>query len=286
MIGMRLANHRGRACLVNTAGDTVFDIHLESEGRFGPDPVAIFEVWDEFAAWAAGLTPRIGEPCRAEDLGAPSPSPAQLFAVGLNYKGHAAEMGAPLPQEPMIFTKFASCLTGPIGELTVPEQGQLDYEVELVAVIGRAGRDISVADAWDHVAGLTAGQDISDRRLQRNIPENAQWSLGKSRAGYGPTGPWLVTPDEFPNRDDIAVRCTVDGEVRQESSTSDLIFSVAELVSYLSGICELQPGDLIFTGTPAGVAAGRDDDAWLKAGQELVTTVAGIGELRQTVVSG
>ena len=185
-----------------------------------------------------------------------------------------------VPPVPLTFTKFPSCLSGPTAE--IPLSGAVvDYEAELVVVIGRVSRHVSEADASGAVAGLTAGQDISDREVQlTGTPP--QFCLGKSFNGFGPTGPAVVSLDSFADPDDISLRCEVWGEVVQESSTAKLIFTVPKLVSYLSSICTLFPGDLIFTGTPDGVGMARG--RFLRAGDEVVTTVEGVGELRNRCV--
>ncbi len=214
-------------------------------------------------------------------LGPPVPDARQVFGIGLNYRSHAAESGMELPPAPLTFTKFPSCLTGPTGD--VPLSGAVvDYEAELVVVIGRTCRDVPEDAAWDVVAGLTAGQDISDREVQFT-GSPPQFCLGKSFTGYGPTGPAVVSVDAFDDPDDIALRCEVWGEVVQECTTAELIFGVPKLVSYLSSICTLSPGDLIFTGTPDGVGMARG--RFLAAGDEIVTTVAGIGVLRNRCVT-
>ncbi len=209
-------------------------------------------------------------------LGPPVPDARQVFGIGLNYKSHAEESGMELPPAPLTFTKFPSCLAGPTAD--VPLSGAVvDYEAEVVVVIGRVCRSVPEEAAWEVVAGVTAGQDISDREVQL-AGSPPQFCLGKSFGSYGPTGPAVVSVDAFENPDDIALRCEVWGEVVQESSTAQLIFSVPQLVSYLSSICTLYPGDLIFTGTPDGVGMARG--RFLSPGDEIVTTVETVGELR------
>jgi 2-keto-4-pentenoate hydratase/2-oxohepta-3-ene-1,7-dioic acid hydratase in catechol pathway len=183
-----------------------------------------------------------------------------------------------------VFTKYVTSLTGPCGTVRLPPDGHTDWEVELVVVIGRPAFQVSEAEAWDRVAGLTLGQDLSERVLQ-SAATPAQFGLGKSYPGFAPTGPWLVTADEFPNPDDIGLRCTLNGEEMQNGRTSDLIFTVPKLVAYLSNVLPLQPGDLLFTGTPAGVGLGRTPQRFLKPGDELVSTGENIGELRQRFVA-
>jgi 2-keto-4-pentenoate hydratase/2-oxohepta-3-ene-1,7-dioic acid hydratase in catechol pathway len=215
-------------------------------------------------------------------LGAPVPQPRQSFGIGLNYRDHAGETGAELPPAPLTFTKFPSCIAGPTAD--VPLSGDMvDWEVEIVAVIGRETSRVSVADAWNAVAGLTLGQDISDRAVQMTgVPP--QFCLGKSFANFGPTGPALVSIDAFGDPDDIALWCDVAGERMQDARSSQLIFSIPTLVAYLSSICTLYPGDVIFTGTPSGVGMARG--RFLKPGEQIVSGADQIGELRNTCVQG
>ncbi|MCL2535766.1 MAG: fumarylacetoacetate hydrolase family protein [Nocardiaceae bacterium] len=278
---MRMANLSGRAVLV--ADDRAIDIHSASSGRFGPDPASIYADWEAFTAWAATATG--GDAAAAfdvRDLEAPSPTPSQIFAIGLNYRDHAAETGLDAPDAPPTFTKFASCLTGPATDLVLPTD-TVDWEVELVAVIGREATNVSAADAWDHVAGLTVGQDFSERTSQMAGPA-PQFSLAKSFPGFGATGPWLVTPDEFADRDDLAIECEIDGETVQSGRTAQMMFPVAELIAHLSAVCTLRPGDLVFTGTPAGVGVGRDPQRFLVPGNVVTSRIEGIGTLVQRCV--
>ena len=175
----------------------------------------------------------------------------------------------------MVFSKFPSCIAGPFDDVEL-RATRGDYEAELVVVIGRITRDVSKDDAWSHVAGLTAGQDISDRKLQLGA-RPPQFGLGKSRDTYGPTGPLLVSADSFANPDDLHLTCEINGDPRQDAKTSDLIFDVPYLVSYLSEVMTLVPGDLIFTGTPSGV--GMPDRRFLVPGDVITTTIDGIGAM-------
>jgi 2-keto-4-pentenoate hydratase/2-oxohepta-3-ene-1,7-dioic acid hydratase in catechol pathway len=209
------------------------------------------------------------------------PSPRQVFAIGLNYRSHAEESGMAVPAVPATFTKFPASLSGPFDDLEIVGD-TVDWEVELVAVIGTLADRAGEADAWSHVAGLTVGQDVSDRTLQ--FAAGSQFSLGKSRRGYGPMGPWLVTADEMPDPDDLALGCAVDGEKVQDARTSDLIFSVPRLIAELSAVLPLLPGDVIFTGTPAGVGATRQPARFLRPGQVLDSWVEGIGTIRNRCV--
>jgi 2-keto-4-pentenoate hydratase/2-oxohepta-3-ene-1,7-dioic acid hydratase in catechol pathway len=182
---------------------------------------------------------------------------------------------------PATFTKFPASLAGPYDDIEITGDS-IDWEVEVVAVIAMQADHVNEADAWGHVAGLTVGQDISDRHLQ--FAAGAQFSLGKSRRGYGPMGPWLVTLDEIPNPDDLALGCSLDGEKIQDARTSDLIFSVPRLIAELSTILPLLPGDVIFTGTPAGVGIVRKPPRFLARGQVLESWVEGIGTIRNRCV--
>jgi len=275
---MKIANHHGRLTLIVDGG--VLDVHAASAGRFGPDPAAAYEQWDELRAWAAGGT-REPQPRDESALGAPSPEPRQVFAVGLNYASHAAESGMDLPSIPAVFTKYPASLGAPFADIELSGE-MVDWEVELVVVIGRRADRVAEADGWDHVAGLCVGQDISDRRVQ--FAAGSQFSLGKSYRGYGPTGPWLVTPDEVPDRDDLGLGCSVDGETVQDDRTTGLVFDIPRLIAEISAVVPMLPGDLIFTGTPAGVGISRKPPRFLQAGQVLETWIEGIGTIRNRIV--
>lgn len=280
---MRLANVDGRAVLL-TANDSGIDVAQASAGKFGPDPAAVYEDWAAFRAWVehapAGPTTSFD---RAQ-LRSPSPTPRQIVAIGLNYAEHAAESDFEAPEGlPPTFTKFVSSLTGPDAEVTIPPGGSVDWEVELVVIMGRTAARVPEGRAWEYVAGVTIGQDISERVSQLAGPA-PQFSIGKSFAKFAPVGPWLVTPDEVPNRDDLALGCAIDGETMQDGRTRDLIVPVARLIAELSRTITLQPGDIIFTGTPAGVGVGRAPQRFLQPGEELISWIEGIGEMRQTFV--
>jgi 2,4-didehydro-3-deoxy-L-rhamnonate hydrolase len=275
---MKLANLDRRLVLV--LPDGVADVATTSGGRFGPDPMSAYGDWAAFAEWAATATQVTG-PLDEAALGCPVPRPRQVFAIGLNYRCHAEESGMTVPEVPATFTKFPASLGGPFDDIEV-HGTSVDWEVELVVVIGPGADRVAEADAWRHVAGLTVGQDISDRQLQ--FAAGMQFSLGKSRRGYGPMGPWLVTPDEVPDPDDLALGCSVDGETVQDARTSDLIFGVPQLIVELSAVLPLLPGDVIFTGTPAGVGMARQPPRSLHAGQVLETWIEGIGTIRNRCV--
>lgn len=281
---MRVANLAGRLVLVT--GEGAVDVATLSDGRFGPDPHTALDDWQAFADWAdsTATTANSTEPGHLDRaaLGPVVPRPRQIFAIGLNYVDHTAESGFVQPAQPMVFTKFASCLTGPFGDVSLPS-ATVDWEIELVVVIGRGAVRVPPEAAWDHVAGLAIGQDLSDRTVQlRGTPP--QFSLGKSYAGFGPVGPWLVTVDELADPEKLNLTCVVNGEVVQQGSTADMVFSVPELVSYLSGACTLYPGDLIFTGTPPGVGMGRRPPRYLSPGDVLESRIDGLGLMRHRLV--
>lgn len=275
---MKLANVNGRAALV--LGDGIADVATVSGGHFGPDPMGVYEDWAGFVEFAATVTDNTG-PLVEADLRNPVPRPRQVFAIGINYRSHAAEAGMDVPEVPAVFTKFPTSLAGPFDDVEVFGPA-IDWEAELVVVIGRPADRVAEGDAWPIVAGLSVGQDISDRHLQ--FAAGAQFSLGKSRRGYGPVGPWLVTSDEVSNRDDLAVGCSLNGEKMQDARTSDLIFSVPRLIAELSAVLPLLPGDVIFTGTPSGIGAVRQPPRFLQPGDVLETWIEGIGHLRNRFV--
>jgi 2-keto-4-pentenoate hydratase/2-oxohepta-3-ene-1,7-dioic acid hydratase in catechol pathway len=215
------------------------------------------------------------------EFGCPAPAPRQVFAIGLNYADHAAESSFAIPASPAVFTKYVTSLTGPSGAIALPD-GDVDWEVELVVVIGRAAHRVASAQAWNHIAGVTVGQDLSERVLQMVGPV-PQFSLAKSYPGFGPMGPVLVTPDELDDPDSLELGCLVNGEKVQSGSTRDLVFPVPQLIERLSAVTPLLPGDVIFTGTPAGVGMGRKPPRFLRPGDELVSYVTGVGEMRHTI---
>jgi 2-keto-4-pentenoate hydratase/2-oxohepta-3-ene-1,7-dioic acid hydratase in catechol pathway len=281
---MRIANVGGRAKLI-IPGDRAVDVAEASEGRFGPALASVYESWADLREFFQDkdLSGTPAEPFSAALAGPPSPAPRQVFAVALNYRDHAAESGFRPPEAPLFFTKYVSAFSGPVSEVALPE-GKVDWETELVAVIGRPARRVGSDEGWEHVAGVTVGQDLSERALQRSGPA-PQYSLAKSHEGFAPQGPVLVTPDELPDPDDLEIGCEVNDETMQSARTSDMIFPVPALVSYLSQIVTLLPGDVIFTGTPPGVGMGRDPQVFLKPGDRLVSRIEGIGRLRQTFVA-
>ena len=282
---MRIANVDGRLVVAVDRG--YIDVAQASDGVFGSDPQAVYDRWHEFIHWSATLDVSEHQLIKTSEYsvwGPPVPRPRQVFAIGLNYRDHAAEAKLDIPSTPTVFTKFPSSLTGDRCPVTLPE-GSVDWEVELVAVIGRRCDFVGEADAWDHLAGLTVGQDLSERGLQMTGPA-PQFALGKSYRGFAPIGPELVTVDEIPDRDDLEIGCTLEaGDVLQRGRTSDMVFSIPQLVAYLSAVCPLLPGDLIFTGTPAGVGVVRNPPTFLKPGDVLVSWVEGIGTLYTPMIA-
>ena len=281
---MRIANLSGR--LVIVSGEAAFDVETLSAGKFSSAPQSVFDRWQEFVEWADGadLATGAGTPIDPAHLEAPTPAPRQIFAIGLNYHDHASEVGLVASEVPLVFTKFVSSIAGPHADIPHPG-GDVDWEVELVVVIGAEARDVAPEDAWDYVAGLTVGQDISER-ITQHVGATPQFSLGKSFPAFSPMGPWIVTPDELTDRDDIPVETVVNGETMQNGRTSDMVASVSMLIAALSKILVLLPGDVIFTGTPAGVGLGMKPPRYLSVGDELVTRIEGIGEMRNRIVSG
>ncbi|MAG29544.1 MAG: fumarylacetoacetate hydrolase [Deltaproteobacteria bacterium] len=279
---MRLVNLAGRLG-VEVAGRFV-DLELHSGGRIPSDPMAAYSHWDAIRQIASGQSVGDAGPIVVpEKVGPPVPKPAQVFAIGLNYRDHAEEAGLPIPDTPMVFTKFPTCLAGPNEEVPLTSD-RVDWEVEQVVVIGREADAVPKARAWQHVAGFCVGQDISDRKLQF-AGKPPQFSLGKSARAFGPIGPALVSLDEFPNPDALVLRCWVKGELMQESTTENMIFSVPELIEYISSYCVMQPGDLIFTGTPAGVGSVRTPRRYLAVGETVESEIPGIGRLSNRCVA-
>jgi acylpyruvate hydrolase len=219
-----------------------------------------------------------GRPFDAEDLLRPILAPEAVVCVGLNYRTHILEMGRELPTEPTLFSKLPRALTDPYADVELPAASdRIDYEAELAAVIGKGGRDIAVEDAWDHVAGLTVLNDVTARDFQRRT---IQWFAGKTFQASTPIGPWIVTTDELGDLGDRELRLTVNGQERQRAWLDDLVFDVPTLVADLSRIVELQPGDIIATGTPGGV--GEPQGFFLRDGDIVEVSIDGIGTIRNT----
>ena len=286
---MRFANLGGSAHLVlrdSEGHDRAVDIERASNGRCSADPsvyahLANHAELSELAAGASAADWPLLDPTR---LGAPVPRPPKGLGVGLNYRTHALESGRELPSEPHLFGKTDNCVCGPFDDVVVPAgRHEVDYEAEVVMVFGRSCRGATEANAWSYLAGVMCGQDISDRGEQFRPPIK-QFTIAKSYDTFGPTGPFLVTPDELVARDALDLLGTVSGEVMQQANTSDLIFSIPALVAWLSRFMTFGPGDLVWTGTPGGVGEARTPQRFLVDGDVIETTVSGVGTMRNRVV--
>jgi 2,4-diketo-3-deoxy-L-fuconate hydrolase len=274
---MRIANLGGRAVILD--GRYAIDIAEASRGGLPSDPSELFHRWTEFLSWTKISDLSLpGRTYDIRELGPPVPTPRQLFAVAVNYPAHAKEAGFTPPELPVIFTKFPSCISGPRSAIELPE-GNVDWEVELVVVIGQKAQAVEEASGWSVVAGLTVGQDLSERLRQLRGP-SPQYSLAKSHPGFGPIGPAVVTLDEFLDPSDLELNCAINGEMVQCDRSSSMIFSVPALIAHITRVCPVLPGDLIFTGTPSGVGNRREPPRFLQDGDELISRIEGIGEMR------
>lgn len=249
------------------------------ESFFGGDGLERLARWQQQNAASA---PRVDASVR---LGPAIARPSKIVCIGLNYKDHAAETGAKLPTEPVIFFKATSAIVGPDDDLVIPKgSAKCDWEVELAVVIGRRARYVAKADAASHVAGYVLHNDYSERAFQ--IERGGQWVKGKSADTFAPLGPFVATPDEIPDPGKLAMWLTVNGETRQKSNTDQMVFDVPTLVSYLSDFMTLLPGDVISTGTPAGVGLGiKPEPVYLKAGDVVELGIDGLGRSKQKVVA-
>ena len=286
---MRLANYDGRGSIALRAADgddRVVDVESASEGRLSSDPMALSDLSHHrsLAEIASSANPADWPMLRPDLLKAPVPRPPKGFGVALNYRQHAIESGLPLPTEPHLFGKMENCVCGPYDEIVVPPgRDMIDYEAELVIVFGRECKGATEADAWTYLAGVTCGQDISDREEQFRPPIK-QFTIAKSYDTFGPIGPFLVTPDELDDRDALELEGRLNAEVMQHTNTSDMIFPVPALVAWLSRFITFRPGDLVWTGTPSGVGEARTPQVWLVDGDIVETEISGIGHMRNKVV--
>lgn len=238
-------------------------------------------VAEQGARGAATLGPDVRVKLESVRLGAPIPRPSKVVCLGLNYRDHAEEQHTPLPERPLLFSKASSCVIGPHDDVVLPDDSQqVDYEVEFAIVIGRTATKVSMDEAYEYIAGYTVMNDVSARDVQF---AQKQWHQGKSYDTFGPMGPYLVTRDEIPDPHTLDVRLVLNGQTMQSSNTNNLIFNVPYTVSHISKIMTLYPGDVISTGTPAGVGVFRNPPVFLKPGDVMETTVVGIGTLRNVV---
>lgn len=222
-------------------------------------------------------------PLNEKALGPCVPNPGKIICVGLNYRRHAAESGMAEPSTPVLFSKFNNALAAPGDPIPLPANAeQYDYEAELAVVIGKRARYVSVEDALDYVLGYASANDFSARDLQMRT---SQWLLGKTPDRFFPLGPYLVTADDAGDPADMSVRCWLNGELRQDSNTGDMIFSVAEIISYTSQYMTLEPGDVISTGTPEGVILGMDPKVWVRPGDEMTVEIGSLGRLTNKAVA-
>ena len=277
-MGYKLGSNSGRAIFIKD--DKYYDVNTISNGDISSNSVEALSDTEKLRQLYINLNDY--EPCgNLGDINLDPPiMPTNVFAVGLNYKKHAEESNLEIPPFPMIFTKHSTCISGPKSDICM-KSDMVDYEAELVFVIGKGGKDISKEDAWDHVAGLCVGQDISDRPVQFHATP-PQFNLGKSFDTFGPIGPYLVSTDLFDNKESLKLQCWVNDELRQETLTNDLIFDIPYLISYISEFITLNTGDVIFTGTPEGV--GATQGKFLKDGDILKTSIEGIGTLENKCV--
>jgi 2-keto-4-pentenoate hydratase/2-oxohepta-3-ene-1,7-dioic acid hydratase in catechol pathway len=276
--------------LLTYESDGVLHSGLLVEGRvidLGASPLQTILSSPDEVARARSLEERApaGVPLEGLNVRAPIVRPGKVLALGLNYRDHAAESGSPIPAEPVVFCKVSSSVIGPGAPIRLPEASdKIDYEVELAFVIGRAARHVPADRALEYVAGYTVLNDVSARDYQLEKPAG-QWTLGKSFDTFCPMGPWLVTPDEVGDPQDLALKCVVSGQTMQSSSTSQMIFSVADIIEYLSRVLTLEPGDVVATGTPPGVGFARKPPRFLHAGDVVECTVENIGTLVNPVCS-
>ena len=218
------------------------------------------------------------------ELQAPIAAPEKVLCIGLNYREHARETNSEIPGEPVCFGKYANTIGGPGSPIVLPAVSQeVDYEAELVVIIGKPAKNVSEENALDYVAGYTVGNDVSARDWQKGRP-GGQWMLGKTPDTFAPIGPYLVTSDEVGNPHQLAISLALNGETMQESSTSDLIFGIERIIAHLTQLMTLQPGDLIFTGTPPGVGVARTPQVFLKPGDQVEVTIEKLGTLSNPVV--
>jgi 2-keto-4-pentenoate hydratase/2-oxohepta-3-ene-1,7-dioic acid hydratase in catechol pathway len=216
----------------------------------------------------------------------PIPDPHKIVCLGLNYRDHAMETGAPIPKEPVLFSKYATALIGADEPIVLPSVSQeVDYEAELVIVVGKRGRHIKAEEAMGYVAGYTIGHDVSARDWQLK-KDQRQWMVGKTFDTFAPTGPFLVTADEVRDPHALTIRLRLNGQTMQDSNTRQMIFPVGTVLAYLSQVFTLEPGDLVFTGTPPGVGIARKPPVYLKGGDVVEVEIEGLGVLRNPVVQG
>lgn len=270
---------KGRPGLL-TANDSVVD--LTAAGF--PTLLDVIEAGSDGLAKAQTLAASADKlPLKSVRLLAPIPKPRKLICIGLNYRAHAMETGATIPDVPTVFNKFATAVIGPGADIVLPKVSKSpDYEAEFAFVIGKGGRHIAADDWRKHMWGYTIINDVSARDYQR---ATTQWLMGKTFDTFAPMGPWIVTADEIADPHDLNISLDIDGETLQDSNTKDLIFKIPDLIAFLSSVFTLEPGDIVSTGTPSGVGAARTPPRFLRPGEEVTVKVQGIGELMNPVVA-
>jgi len=275
-----------RAALLR--GDVYVDLHA-TDSALPRSVRQLLELGPAALKAAAQLARRenaVTYPTTGVKLLPPIPDPPKIVCLGLNYRDHAAESGASIPKEPVLFSKYATALIGPDDAIVLPPVSQeVDYEAELVVVVGKRGRHIPEPEAMGYVAGYTIGHDVSARDWQLK-KDQKQWMVGKTFDTFAPIGPTLVTTDEVPDPHNLPIRLRLNGQTMQDSNTRQMIFSVGAVLAYLSQVFTLEPGDLIFTGTPPGVGFARKPPVFLKPGDVTEVEIEGLGVLRNTVVQG
>lgn len=277
--GMRVVALKDLDCVDLHASDPSLPRTLKGLIEGGPDCLRRAAVAME-KPWSVKI------PARGVQFLPPIPDPNKIICIGLNYRDHALEQGAAVPKEPVVFSKFATTLIGHEHAIELPPaSSEVDYEAELVVVIGKRGRRIKEADAMEYVAGYMVGHDVSARDWQKK-KEGKQWLLGKSFDTFAPTGPWLVTADDVKDPHQLDISLRLNDQVMQESNTSQLIFSIPALLAYITQVFTVEPGDLLFTGTPSGVGFARTPPLFLKAGDVVEVEIQGLGTLRNPVVRG
>ena len=273
--GVRLAARRGDELVDLNQADPQLPVSLRELLAMGAPGL-------ERAGQALAVAPSLDTPWAWLP---PIPDPQKVICVGLNYADHAAESGLAIPDQPVIFNKFPSTLIGHHDPIELPAcSNQVDYEAELVVVLGRSGRNIPEAEAMNYVAGYTCGHDVSARDWQTGTPAG-QWLLGKTFDTFAPVGPELVTADEVPSPGQLGIQLRLNGQIMQQSNTGQLIFPIAHLIHYVSQVCTLNVGDLLFTGTPPGVGVARQPQVFLRAGDEVEVEIETIGVLSNRVAA-
>ncbi len=281
---MKIASIGGRAHIVILKGGV--DVASASKGHFSSQAKELMGCVPELRRWFEDENPTLNEALNTAELqidlsrlDVPIADPAQVFAIGVNYPGHVKESGMETPKHPMVFTKFQSSLTGPGAHVPLPSR-TVDWEVELVVVIGKSGRGITTDNAMDHVAGYCVGQDLSDR-ISQFVTDPAQFCMAKSFEAFSPIGPWITTSDEV-DVGKLRLSCSNQDETLQDGTTADLIFDVPTLITYLSSVCELRTGDLIFTGTPDGIGAVRTPPKFIEEGWIITSSIDGLDSITNT----